>query len=158
MRGLLRIAEDGYRYFQDVRKQASTTASIARAFQRLEETLLWSPSLDALNRSLDRQVIETLESRQLNDDERSLILGSLSLAKGTVDYWNAQDDIFDGDIIERGNGRFWADVGGFVAGFTGALVYNNNNGGGSDVNPFTAGTSVGAFASSLCKKKEETGN
>ena len=153
-----RIAEDGYRYFQNVRKQASTTASVARAFQRLEETLLWSPSLDALNRSLEHQVIETLESRQLNDDERSLILGSLALAKGTVAYWNAQDDIFDGDIIERGNGRFWADVGGFVAGFTGALVYNNNNGGGSDVNPFTAGTSVGAFASSLCKKKEETGN
>ena len=103
-------------------------------------------------------MIETLQSRDLNDEERSLVLGSLSLAKGTVAYWNAQDDIFDGDIIERGNGKFWADLGGFAAGFTGALVYNNNNGNASDVNPFATGGALGSFASSLCDKDEETSN
>jgi len=91
--------------------------------------------------------------------QRSLVLGSLSLAKGTVAYWNAQDDIFDGDIIERGNGKFWADLGGFAAGFTGSLIYNNNNGSGSDVNPFTAGGTMGSLASALVgDKEEETGN
>jgi hypothetical protein len=46
----------------------------------------------------------------------NLILELLSLAKGTVTYWNAQNDIFEGDVIERGNGKFWADLGGFVLG------------------------------------------
>jgi DNA-binding protein HU-beta len=153
------IAEDGYRYYQDVQKRISAIAPVRRAFQQLEETIMLSPDLTAFNRSVDRQVIETLQSRELNDEERSLVLGSLSLAKGTVAYWNSHDDIFDGDIIERGNGKFWADLAGFAAGFTGALVYNNNNGGASDVNPFTTGTAAGSFASSLVADKDvETGN
>jgi len=156
--GEANIADDGYRYYQDVQKRISAIAPVGRAFQQLEETLLLSPDLTAFNRSVDRQVIETLQSRELNDEERSLVLGSLSLAKGTVAYWNAHDDIFNGDIIERGNGKFWADLGGFAAGFTGALVYNNNNGNASDVNPFATGGALGSFASSLCDKDEETSN
>ncbi|MCH1442002.1 MAG: hypothetical protein L7W43_20215 [Rubripirellula sp.] len=156
--GEANIADDGYRYYQDVQKRISAMASVGKAFQQLEETLLLSPDLTAFNRSVDRQVIETLQSRELNDEERSLVLGSLSLAKGTIAYWNAHDDIFDGDIIERGNGKFWADLGGFAAGFTGALVYNNNNGNASDVNPFATGGALGSFASSLCDKDEETSN
>ncbi len=152
------IAEDGYRYYQDVQKRISAIGPVRRAFQQLEETILLSPDLTAFNRSVDRQVIETLQSRELSGEERSLVLGSLSLGKGTVAYWNAHDDIFDGDIIERGNGKFWADLGGFAAGFTGALVYNNNNGGASDVNPFATGGALGSFASSLCDKDEETSN
>jgi hypothetical protein len=153
------IAEDGYRYYQEVQKRISAIAPVRRAFQQLEETIMLSPDLTAFNRSVDRQVIETLQSRELNDEERSLVLGSLSLAKGTVAYWNSHDDIFDGDIIERGNGKFWADLAGFAAGFTGALVYNNNNGGATDVNPFTTGTAAGSFASSLvADKDEEPGN
>jgi len=150
------IAEDGYRYYQDVQKRISAIAPVRRAFQQLEETILLSPDLTAFNRSVDRQVIETLQSRELNDEERSLVLGSLSLAKGTVAYWNAQDDIF---IKKRKPGPFWADIGGFVGGFLGALVYNNNNGDASDVNPFATGGAVGTFASALVPDKdEETGN
>ena len=154
-----KIAEDGYGFYQDFQNCLSDKDPSKRAFQQLEETILLSPDLKAFNRAIDQQVVETMLSREYDNDQRSLVLGSLSLAKGTVAYWNAQDDIFDGDIIERGNGKFWADLGGFAAGFTGSLIYNNNNGSGSDVNPFTAGGTMGSLASALVgDKEEETGN
>ena len=153
------IAEDGYGFYQDFQNRLSDKDPSKRAFQQLEETILLSPDLKAFNRAIDQQVVETMLSREYDNDQRSLVLGSLSLAKGTVAYWNGQDDIFEGDIIERGNGKFWADLGGFAAGFTGSLIYNNNNGSGSDVNPFTAGGTMGSLASALVgDKEEETGN
>ena len=154
-----KIAEDGYGFYQDFQNRLSDKDPIKLAFQHLEKTILLSPDLKAFNRAIDQQVVETMLSREYDNDARSLVLGSLSLAKGTVAYWNAQDDIFDGDIIERGNGKFWADLGGFAAGFTGSLIYNNNNGSGSDVNPFAAGGTMGSLASALVgDKEEETGN
>ncbi len=149
------IAEDGYRYYQEVQKRVSAIAAVREAFEQLEGTILLSPDLANFNRSIDQQALETLQSLDCNDQEKALVLGSLSLAKGTVAYWNAQDDIFDGDVVARGRGKFWADLGGFVSGFTGALAYNNNNGGASDVNPFASGVATGGFASSLVDDEEE---
>ena len=150
--GEANIADDGYRYYQDVQKRISAIAPVGRAFQQLEETLLLSPDLNAFNRSVDRQVIETLQSRELNDEERSLVLGSLSLAKGTVAYWNAQDDIFDGDIIERGNGKFWADLAGFVSGFNSAMWIDFNLPEWPMPNPFVVGIQYAAMQSALFDK------
>jgi len=150
-----KIAEDGYGSYQDFQNRLSDKDPSKRAFQQLEETILLSPDLKAFNRAIDQQVVETMFSREYDNDQRSLLLGSLSLAKGTVAYWNAQDDIFDGDIIERGNGKFWADLCGFVAGFTGTLINNNNNGGQPDQNAFTNGTALGAGASAAVGDKDE---
>jgi len=97
-------------------------------------------------------VIETLQSRDLNDEERSLVLGSLSLAKGTVAYWNAQDDIFDGDIIERGNGKFWADLAGFVSGFNSAMWIDYTLPEWRIPNPFLVGSQYAAMQSALFDK------
>ena len=146
---------DGYPYYQDVKKRISATEPVMRAFQYLEETILLSSDLTAFNRSVDQQVVETLKSRDLSEQEKLLVLGSLSLAKGTLAYWDANDDIFIGDIIERGNGKFWADLGGFLVGFTGTLINNNNNGGNPDQNAFTNGTAVAAGASAAVGDKDE---
>ena len=109
-------AQDGYGYFENFQKQLSTKGPIKGAFQKLEETIMLSSDLKSFNRSIDQQVLEITKSQAFTTKETILILGSLSLAKGTVAYWNAQNDIFEGDVIERGNGKFWADLGGFVLG------------------------------------------
>ena len=140
-----RIAEDGFGYLENFQNQLPTKGPMRNAFQQMRETMMLSPDLESFNRLIDDQAIETLLSRDFTIEERSLVLGSLSLAKGTVSYWNAHDDIFDGDIIERGNGKFWADVGGFILGFVITVVDNevNNN----DNNALTNGVSSGAEAS-----------
>ena len=105
----------------------------------------------------DRQVIETLESRQLNDDERSLILGSLSLAKGTVAYWNAQDDIFDGTLLNavtEDSGQMLEDlllvlqVPSFTTTTTAAVV---------TLILSSAGTSVGALRLHFARRRRRRG-
>ncbi|MEE2639557.1 MAG: hypothetical protein VX768_02915 [Planctomycetota bacterium] len=119
--------------------------------------MLLSPDLKSFEAEIDRQVTQALASRELTEDDRSLVLGALALGKSTVVYWNAQNDIFEGDVVARGNGKFWADLGGFVAGFTGTLVYNNNVSGGP-LNPFTNGAAVGGLASALVDNDDDEEN
>ncbi|MDE0862642.1 MAG: HU family DNA-binding protein [Rubripirellula sp.] len=142
-----KIAEDGFGYLENFQNQLPTKGPMRDAVQRMRETMMLSPDLESFNRLIDDQAIETLLSRDFTNEERSLVLGSLSLAKGTVSYWNAHDDIFDGDIIERGNGKFWADVGGFISGFVITVVDNELN--NDDNNALNKGVSSGAVASAV---------
>ena len=74
----------------------------------------------------------------------NLIPGSLSLAKGTVAYWDAQNEIFEGDVIERGNQKFWADLAGFIVGAGAELI-----GDGDLVDVLTTGDAAASAASAL---------
>ena len=73
----------------------------------------------------------------------NLIPGSLSLAKGTVAYWDAQNEIFEGDVIERGNQKFWADLAGFIVGAGAELI-----GDGDLVDVLTTGDAAASAATS----------
>lgn len=145
-----KIAEDGFGYLENFQNQLPEKGPMRGAFQQLIETMMLSPDLESFNRLIDDQAIETLLSRDFTKEERTLVLGSLSLAKGTVCYWNAQDDIFDGDIIERGNGKFWADVMGFIEGFTLATIDNTVN--NADNSGLTNGVSWAAECSASASK------
>jgi hypothetical protein len=116
---------------------------------------LFSTNSDVFNVKIDNLVKNVLYNRNLSELDKGKVLGTIALAKHSIQYWNTQsdDDIFDQDIIEKRRGKFWADVGGFIAGFVGGLVYNNNNGDGTDVNPFGTGVSVGSLASKAADKK-----
>tara|TARA_B110000495_G_C23039910_1_gene622983 strand:- start:292 stop:2025 length:1734 start_codon:yes stop_codon:yes gene_type:complete len=142
-------AQDGYGYFENFQKQLSTKGPIKGAFQKLEETIMLSPDLNSFNRSIDQQVLEITKSQAYTAEERIMILGSLSLAKGTVTYWNAQNDIFEGDVIERGNGKFWADLGGFIAGAGAELLADEVNYGDVILTGLEAGAAASAIYEAL---------
>ncbi|MDA7932184.1 hypothetical protein N9B53_00035 [Mariniblastus sp.] len=138
-------AQDGYGYFENFQKQISTKGPIKGAFQKLEETIMLSPDLKSFNRSIDQQVLEITKSQAFTTKETILMLGSLSLAKGTVAYWNAQNDIFEGDVMERIRGKFWADLGGFIIGAGAELLSEEMNYGDA----ILTGLEAGAAASAL---------
>ena len=138
-------AQDGYGYFENFQKQISTKGPIKGAFQKLEETIMLSPDLKSFNRSIDQQVLEITKSQGFTTKETILMLGSLSLAKGTVAYWNAQNDIFEGDVMERIRGKFWADLGGFIIGAGAELLSEEMNYGDA----ILTGLEAGAAASAL---------
>ena len=137
-------AQDGYGYFENFQKQLSTKGPIKGAFQKLEETIMLSPDLKSFNRSIDQQVLEITKSQAFATEETILILGSLSLAKGTVAYWNAQNDIFEGDVIERIRGKFWADLGGFIIGAGAELLSDDENYGDAILTGLEAGAAASA--------------
>ncbi|MDA7880379.1 hypothetical protein N9A76_02880 [Mariniblastus sp.] len=137
-------AQDGYGYFENFQKQLSTKGPIKGAFQKLEETIMLSSDLKSFNRSIDQQVLEITKSQAFTTEETILILGSLSLAKGTVAYWNAQNDIFEGDIIERIRGKFWADLGGFIIGAGAELLSDEMNYGDAILTGLEAGAAASA--------------
>ena len=109
-------------------------------------------SNDAFIANTEDIVNQILNDEQLSDDSRNVLLGAVSLAKHSYLFWDSYDRT---SRASRAKGKFWADVGGFVGGFTGALIYNNNNGSGFDANPFGAGVAVGGFASKLAEKEED---
>lgn len=137
-------AQDGYGYFENFQKQLSTKGPIKAAFEKLEETVMLSPDLKSFNRSIDQQVLEITKSQAFATEETILILGSLSLAKGTVAYWNAQNDIFEGDVIERIRGKFWADLGGFIIGAGAELLSDDENYGDAILTGLEAGAAASA--------------
>ena len=88
--------------------------------------------------------IETEES--ISDIEKEFLRGASSVAYYSISYWVDYDE-----DNPAGLSGWWkkalADVGGFTSGFVGSLVYNNNSSG--NVNPFSAGGTVGGLASKL---------
>jgi len=77
-----------------------------------------------------------------------MLKGACSVGYYSSIYW---DDYDEGN--PQALGGWWkkaiADVGGFISGFVGSLVYNNNSGG--FVNPFADGGTIGGLASKLAE-------
>ena len=147
-------AADGYNDYRFWKSRTGMGSAVEDYLSELEGILLTSknyPELMIVVALLDREIAS---DPFLKNEQVDFLLATTNLARSSVTYWNggAEQDIFDGDIIERKGGPFWADVAGFIGGFTGQLVYNNNGGSG---NPFTTGATTGGFASALAKLREE---
>ncbi len=141
---ICRCGRDGYGSLDRFQKSLPEKSPVRSAIQELQTSMLLSPDLKSFYRDIDRQVENVLRSRELSIDEGTMLLGALALAKGTMTYWNAQDDIFIGDIIVRGNGKFWADVAGFIVGAGAELISD-----GDPADVVTTGASAASAASAL---------
>lgn len=147
-------AADGYNDYRFWKSRTGLGSVVENYLSELESILLTSknyPEYMIVVALLDREIAS---DPLLKNEQVDFLLATTNLARSSVTYWNgeAEQDIFDGDIIENKGGPFWADVAGFIGGFTGQLVYNNNGGSG---NPFTTGATTGGFASALAKLREQ---
>jgi hypothetical protein len=97
--------------------------------------------------ALENQIINR---KDINSDSKELLLGAISVAKNSAFFWIIETDFLEG---KKGKGKvILADVGGFIGGFLGTLVYNNNNGGSPDINPFGSGVAIATLSSALAKE------
>lgn len=146
------IVEDGYAYFKSI--MTNSTKAVQSVLKDLRKIISDSVSeADFLDR-IDALVLKTRQGSFV-DQNQAMLLSAIALAKHSLLFWvsKSEVDFFSSKKNSRRKGGFWADLGGFVAGFVGTLIYNNNNGSGPDGNPFTNGTAVGGLASAAARKK-----
>ncbi|SNS03183.1 hypothetical protein [Dokdonia pacifica] len=146
------IAGDGYNYYTHIWVEGYIEDREKAYLGDLELVLSSGTSNDEFIANTEEIVGRVLSDEQLSVDSRNTLLGAISLAKHSYLFWDHHEQ---GGRASRAKGKFWADVGGFIGGFTGSLAYNNNNGNGFDVNPFGAGVAVGGFASKLAEKEKD---
>lgn len=150
-------AADGYSDYRFWKSRTGMGSAVKHYLSELESILLTSnshPELLIFVSLLDKEIAS---DAALKNDQIDFLLATNNLARATVTYWNgeANRDIFNVDIIERKSSPFWSDIAGFIGGFTGQLVLNNNGGSG---NPFTSGVTTGGFASALAKLRKQNAN
>lgn len=144
---------NGYDYYTSLWVEGIIEAKEKAYLNQLEVIMLNSSSTDEFKNKIADVVDQLLQDESLNRTSQELLLSTTALAKHSYLFWDAQETT---SRAKKGKwGKFWADVGGFVGGFVGTLVYNNNNGGGSDLNPFTNGTAVGGLASAAVGNKKD---
>lgn len=149
------IIADGYGEF--VAMKDASAPKVATALGRIHDAILNSETATDFESLMDTLVSDLLADEEMSDQDKCLALGAVALAVHSTRYWNAQvrGDIFGDTPQAKKKGPFWADVGGFVGGFVGTLVYNNNNGSGGDLNPFANGAAVGGLASAAAKELKD---
>lgn len=143
---------DGHGFF--TAEKAMSDRFVGDVLDKLEDILLEAPNEKKLVKRMRKLTIEVQLDARLELETKAKLLGAIAVAEQSVAYWNSASryDFFDGIALERRAGAFWADISGFIAGFTGALTYNANNGSGPDVNPFATGVAVSSLASKAAKE------
>lgn len=137
---LLKLAENATRAEKEVYNLTLTAALEANSPKQFEIRL----------NSAIRKAVET---DSLNVTEKAKLLGFIAVVKHSVMYWNSvqAEDYFDETLEARAVKPWLADAAGFLVGFVGTLVVNNNTPG--NWNPFTNGTTVATAASAAVKGK-----
>ena len=143
------IVDNGHEYYRNLWAPGYIERDEKAYLNVVESILLSDFENEQFIGEMDQVAVQVLDDGQINTQSKEILLGTISLAKHSYLYWKEHDG------ANRAKGKFWADIGGFVGGFVGSLTYNNNNGGGTDVNPFSTGVSVGTAASALAGKDDD---
>lgn len=146
------IVDNGHEYYRNLWAPGYIERDEKAYLNEVESILLADFENEQFVDEMDQVAIQVLDDDQINAHGKEILLGTISLAKHSYLFWKEHDG------ANRAKGKFWADIGGFFGGFVGSLTYNNNNGGGTDVNPFSTGVSIGTAASALADKDEEGEN
>lgn len=143
--------EGGHSYFMVM--AASGTGGEEAVLSNLEGVILNSSTQVAFNDGIDALVADLQARTDLSSQQKDELLGAIAVGRHSTEYWAnfMGGSGFGTPGLEKKNWPLWADIGGFIAGFGGSLIYNNNNGSSGDVNPFASGAALGGMASDLAK-------
>ncbi len=143
------IVDNGHEYYRNIWAPGYIERDEKAYLNVVESILLSDFENEQFIGEMDQVAIQLLDDEHISTQSKEILLSTISLAKHSYLFWKEYDG------ANRAKGKFWADVGGFVGGFVGSLTYNNNNGGGTDVNPFSTGVSMGTAASALAGKDDD---
>ena len=130
---------DPYTYFHNLGRNYA--ASEAAIFAKLEDILLNAPNVRVFLNKIDKLVRKVLVLKDVSRENLGKLLGMIAIAKHSVLFWDARvrGGVFGGTPSQRRNGKFWADVGGFVVGAVIGIFHGGD--------PIGSGLSVASAAS-----------
>ncbi len=144
------VARD-YDEYRAARSRLELNKRAQAYLDQLDQAILRSRSraefevaLMKLNRRLNQHGRGRKGRSTLNRGEVEIVRGAISLARGSVYFWAAYEDVFDADVRGRGKGGFWADLGGFLSGALTAGLDGN-----PDTGVIETGVELGVFASAV---------